>query len=429
MNKFIILFLIPFFTINGQETETVPRYSIMELVELGLDKSLDIKAGQKEAESWQYRVKEASRPENPSVSLYGGSKDVKSSGSVLPSTGGLAYVEGGSSSGATFGVTVTQPLRLYGKRKDEKKQAELNRKLAGLDIEQRKLLVKFEIITLAYRLKVAEEQIVHAREEQERMKLLLEFISTKPKASPVIRLDYDTVKNHKTLLDRRLELMALETVNIWNELNLYLHMNDKPDLDIPWFTDGAEIDVAALIDGVENSITVRKNLAVLEKMSIAEKIARKKKYPDISVFAQYSRENAGSETEQIVNFGVNIPLPVFKSGHNEAEAVHSRMAAEKIRQEFAMQKVRMTVEKTYNRYEAVRKVMKKLPVSGIEQLHHNLDFAETEFRRGRITLEKFLGYIEQAHEMHSYIINTQMDYLVAYIDLLVIGSSGDFVIK
>ena len=165
---------------------------------------------------------------------------------------------------------------------------------------------------------------------------------------------------------------------------------------------------------------------LLEEQALAEAdLARAEGKPDVTVSARYSRSNSSfdqlglntsgeltplRDRDNILTFG--LAIPVFRSKRNQGaiEAGHARSTAARLRREHLEAVIRLEVEAAFQRWEAANRALEILSRGVIGPSERNLAVVREAYSLGQLRILDVLN--EQRR-----LIETQLTYLDAQSEL------------
>jgi hypothetical protein len=77
-------------------------------------------------------------------------------------------------------------------------------------------------------------------------------------------------------------------------------------------------------------------------------------------------------------------------------------------------------------YESAREILKNFSIDSISEMEEKLNFADTEFQKGRLNLISYLELETQLHETHHAIYDTQLEYVDKYTQVLFLTNNSTF---
>ena len=189
-------------------------------------------------------------------------------------------------------------------------------------------------------------------------------------------------------------------------------------------------DKGILSELQEQALRTRPDLRImrlLEDQALAEtNLARAEGKPDFTASARYSRINssfdqfgfnrAGQLTQvrsqdNILTFGVSVPLFLPKRNQGAIEAALARSAAARLRREHLETVIRLEVESAFRRWESAKRAVEILNRGVIGQLESNLTIVRQAYTLGQLRILDVLN--EQR-----IVIESQLTYLDAQSELL-----------
>ncbi len=168
-------------------------------------------------------------------------------------------------------------------------------------------------------------------------------------------------------------------------------------------------------------------LRLLEDQALAEAdLARAEGKPDFTASARYSRINSSFDQfgfngsgqltqvrsqDNILTFGLSVPLFQPKRNQGAIEAALARSAAARLRREYLETVIRLEVEAAFRRWESAKRAVEILKRGVIGQLESNLTIVRQAYTLGQLRILDVLN--EQR-----IVIESQLTYLDAQSELL-----------
>jgi cobalt-zinc-cadmium efflux system outer membrane protein len=196
-----------------------------------------------------------------------------------------------------------------------------------------------------------------------------------------------------------------------------------PDADIPAPT---PIDLDALKrEALENRSDLKTARLEEERQAAGVDLARAEAKPDVTLSAGYTRQDnqfdglfgfntAGSlspiqSQDNMLNFGVSIPLRTSRSGAGNVEAATARASGARLRREYLERNIPSEVEDSYQRWRTAAESLQMLQSGVLDPSTQNLAVIREAYKLGQLRLLDVLN--EQRR-----LVDTQMAYIDAQAD-------------
>lgn len=367
------------------------EYTVQEILEIAKQNSGNIQAAQGFALSQKDLAKQQKYWQNPSASLE--NKDSVSSVSITQS--------------------VPFPTKLQKKYNIE--DAEFNiltTRSSGVS-----LLVEVEVFSLLYKYYGISQKIELLQKRLKRLGAVSSYLESIALNSPTKRSQASIVKNkiiliRKDLID--LENLAFQT---WNEMNTFLMMESKPNINMKLFKYGQHINVQNIIDqAVTNNLSLKEQRQSIEKLKAELAFAKVETMPDLSVSVNNSSSGAGG--------GVGISVPILNRNQNKISAIQTKITAQEKFYIFEKARLVNQVKNTVNSYEALNKISAFFPMALIKKILNELTVADLDFKKNILDFIVYIELDSREYEVIDVIINTQVDIAQVYANLML--QSGSF---
>ena len=391
--------------------EPKAAYEVSEMINIALKRSELLTAQEKSLESSKYAKDQAGAWQNPSVSFNAGLKSAS------------------EKNGFAYDIGITQPFYFPGKQKAAGDIAEVQKKIAGLNLTEARLFVRYSVIRLSYQYALADELSKHLEERVIRFKIIRKYLASRPFASPKKRMEKHVVEMKLVLLQKSLDEARSRKDVFWAKLNLFLNMHEPVKVKAPWFNKTEILKWDALQTKVESgNIDLKKQMLLLERTKAETSLARKFAYPDFSLSILY-REDTVPDIERFVGAGITVNVPLWNTNKFGSKSMEASVEAEKARAAYAKREINQTLISSFIEYEIAQKNLERLPMSLFEEVHSRLADADDSFDKGLIDLVTYGEVESQAYEMHLSVLGAQYDYVDKYAALQILQGSEDFILS
>jgi outer membrane protein TolC len=400
-----IFFLILFTPVFAQEPDK--PYTLTKLTEIALSNSPLIQAKYLEWKSFDGAIQQVQAWQNPSISSDFGYKTL------------------GTSTGYGYSIGISQPFYFPNKQRIRAEIQETFKADTKVDLEEIKRFVSRKVIFLSFAYNEAAEHAAHLEEKRERLKIIHQYLGSRPFVSPQKKLEKIIVENKILLLEKEILKIKNEKKTVWEALNLYLGFEGPVAINVKWFARGIELNLENLKNGLKENSQMKAQENNLNRKNLQKTLANQEKFPDFSLSAIYSEEKA-IQTERFIGGGITFNLPLWNRNQGTISQYEAEISSIELNKSFLEKKMTSELNTLFMDYENKRALIKKYPVNLIEEIHKQVAFADYEFRKGRIEILTYLEFEQSDSDIHNVIFESQLGYVESYLNLLAITGSQDF---
>lgn len=403
--KNLCIYIFLFLSANLATLNAQNSYTLKELAQIALQKSKLLQAKNHLLKSRDGAIHQAKAWQNPSISTGGGSK--------IQST----------SSGHWYDLSLSQPFYFPGKQ-ELKTQIQKNIKRdALLEFEETKRFIFYKVMFLAFAYNEAIEHAEHLAERRRRFGIIQRYLNSRPFVSPQKRLAKTLVKNKILLLEKEVLEVKKKQKIIWEALNLYLDLDNAIiRIKAKWFRKGIPLDLKVLQQKLKKSpiLLFQENQMKRKKLQIS--LTDKSKYPDFSISSVYAEEK-GFQTERFLGLRLTFFLPLWNRKQGKSLQYKEELAAIAAEIAFLEKEELAKLNTAYLNYENKQELIQKYPIQMIKSTHKQMNYADREFKKGRIAILNYLELEESSSEIHTAIFESQIEYLKSYLKILSLTGS------
>ena len=405
---FLPALLFPALLLGAQQVAS-DLSTVDDLVRVGIANNKDVAAVRERIAEAKGLKRQAGVSPAPSLSMNG------ATGKPLGTIGQEEY-----------GAEYSQPIETFGKRGKRIRVADFSIGIAEADLQQRSLQLAFEIRT-AYAEVLAERHklrilgdLIGLNEDT------LQLTEARVKEGDVAQLEASLLKVEisRAGVSRKSARGRLTSAEL--ELRRLVGLDRDtplPDADIPART---PIDLDALKrEALENRSDLKTARLEEEQQASGVDLARAEAKPDVTLSAGYTRQDnqfdglfgfntAGSlspiqSQDNMLNFGVSIPLRTSRSGAGNVEAATARASGARLRREYLEKNIPSEVEDAYQRWRTAAESLQMLQSGVLDPSTQNLAVIREAYKLGQLRLLDVLN--EQRR-----LVDTQMAYIDAQAD-------------
>jgi outer membrane protein, heavy metal efflux system len=326
-----------------------------------------------------------------------------------------------------YGAEYSQPVETFGKRGKRIRVAESSIGIAEADLQQRSTQLAYEI-TAAY---------AEVSAERHKLKLLSDLIGlnqdtlrlteARVKEGDVAPLEASLLKVEisRAEVSRRSAQGRLTSAEL--ELRRLIGLDQSvriPDSDTPA---QAPTDSDTLKqDALANRGDLKTARLEEEQEAAGIDLAKAEAKPDVTISAGYARQdnqfdglfgfnNSGvlsplRDRDNILTFGVSIPLRTSRSGAGNVQAAAARTAGARLRREYLERNIPLEVEAAYQRWHTASESLQILQSGVLDPSTSNLSIIREAYKLGQLRLLDVLN--EQRR-----LVDTQLAYIDAQADV------------
>ncbi len=325
-----------------------------------------------------------------------------------------------------YGADYSQSIETFGKRGKRIHVAEFSIAIAEADLQQRSVELTYEI-TAAY---------AEVTAERHKQRLLSDLIGLNqdtlrltearvkegdvaPLESSLLRVEISRAEVLQRSAQGRLASAELELrrlVGLDRDIPI-------PDADIPA---PAPADLETLKrSALENRADLKTARLEEEQEAAGIQLARADAKPDLTLSAGYARQDNQFDglfgfnsvgalspirtQDNILNFGVSIPLRTSRSGAGSVQAATARNSEARLRREYLEKTIPLEVEAAYENWRTATDTLQTLQTGVLDPSTSNLSVIREAYKLGQLRLLDVLN--EQRR-----LVDTQLAYIDAQAD-------------
>ena len=326
-----------------------------------------------------------------------------------------------------YGGGVSETVETFGKRSKRIRVADYSIRIAEADLQQRSA-------ELAYQIRTGYAEVCA---ERHKVKLLTDLIGfnqdslrlteARVKEGDIGPLEANLLKVE--IARAGVSLKSAQGRLTTAELDLRRLAGVDESTPIPQ-TDFTPAPLPALDtlkqEALENRADLKSARLEEEQESAGIALAKAEAKPDVTVSAEYSRQNSQFDglfgfnssgavslmqtQEDILTFGISVPLRTTRSGAGNVQAATARSAGARLRREYLERNIPLEVEATYQRWRTAADSLQMLQSGVLDPSSANLSVIREAYKLGQLRLLDVLN--EQRR-----LADTQMGYIDAQADV------------
>jgi cobalt-zinc-cadmium efflux system outer membrane protein len=375
------------------------RVTAKELVTTALERNQEYLASRERINEAQALIRQANLRPSPTVEVETGQ------GVILGSRGESEYSAG-----------YFLPIERGGKRDKRVVVAQKGLALAETESKEYERQLKFEV----------QERFIKAVLEELKLTALRESLAP-------VQASYDLIQRRVTLGDaapleeqllateiKRIEVQQtlLESARDAALVELRAAVGEGGGNDLQIVTDfGITSRTLSLPSLQEGALRQRSDLAILrlleDQANSEADLTRAEARPDITASVRYSRSHSAIEqlrdTDNVLTFGVSIPLSSRKRVEASADAAGSRVAQQHLRTLHLAKAIPLEVEAAYKRWLGAARSMESLLTGVIEPSRKSLAVIQEAYRLGQLRLLDVLNEQRRLSELQLSYVEAQAE--------------------
>lgn len=329
-----------------------------------------------------------------------------------------------------------QPIETAGKRSKRVSVAELGVSLGQAEVDERRRQLVFDVKTkyaqamAAARKQTTLEQLLKVnRSSYEVTKARVEQGDAAPLEGQLLAAELSRVEAQQASFTGRAEATLLDL-----RRSVGLVPNDKLALSdkVPVAPQDQELD-----EWQRRALAKRPDLRAArlsEQQGESEiSLARAEGVPDVTASARYAHRNtqlddqygftpSGARTllrdrDDVLSFGVSVPLFTKRRNQGNIEAAVSRQSAARLRREFIESAIPAEVEAAYRRFVAARRALDLFERGAVAQSERNLDVVRQAYTLGQLRILDVLNEQRIVIDTELAFVDAQTEFAEAYAEL------------
>jgi len=406
---FLCALLFPALLLGAQQAPSTLS-TVDDLVRAGIANNKDLAAVRERVAEAKGLARQAGVRPSPTLGLNG------STGKPLGTIGQEQY-----------GAQYSQTVETFGKRGKRIRIAEFSVGIADADLQQRSTQLSYEI-TAAY---------AEVSAERHKVKLLVDLIGLN---QDTLRLTEARVKEGDVApLEANLLRVEIGRAEVSRRsaqgrlTSAELELRRLAGLDSTTPIPSADIPAPAPADfeilrrkALENRADLKTARLEEEQEAAGIALAKAEAKPDVTLSAGYTRQDSqfdglfglnssGAlslllEQNDILNFGVSIPLRTSRSGAGNVQAATARTSGARLRREYLERNISLEVEAAYQRWYTASESLQMLQSGVVDPSTNNLSVIREAYQLGQLRLLDVLN--EQRR-----LADTQLSYIDAQADV------------
>ena len=331
--------------------------------------------------------------------------------------------------GATYAVSVVQPIEFGGRIALRRAIAERQVALAKMGLQQFDATLAARARSLGYALFAADEKAAAARSVAERMRALAQTIVSRDPAGPAPRLEATSLQASAVAAERGAAMADAEANSALYELNQLRGAPFaaririiRPDMSLPELAPGATL--AASADA--NNFELKALRVQFEQQGLRVDLSRKARIPVPSIGPYYDH-NRSDIVE--TNYGIRLSttLPLWNRQAADVAVEQGRQAQANATLINAERRIARDVFDQAAQYDAKRQALAKWAGSSPHGFADAAEEADRNYRLGAIPLTTYTQMQQSYIEGTNAVLDTRREALDALLQLRALNGGNPLV--
>ncbi|MCG6192150.1 TolC family protein [Leptospira sp. FAT2] len=391
---------------HAESNETLDVPKIVGLAEKNSPLLLSLNA---DLESLFYQRKQQGKTQNPAVTVDYGQRSAA------------------NESGAEYALQFEQPIYFPGRKELRQLLVDNDSRIKEIQLAEASNSIRFNAVKFAYRYLVSAGKRNHVKERLRRLSILESYIRARPFITPQAKTDLFIIQRRILALRKHFNDLELDANKQYEAMNLYLMLESSPSLRIPFFSEGAKFDFNQLqTKAVSQNLSLMAAKGEIEKAKTELNLATLEKYPDYSIISQVGEDRSGV-ANRFYDFGLKFRIPVWDQFQNKVSAAETNVKSKQGILQHQENLVKTAFKQAFLDYEQSKINLRLYDLSKLDEIERDLNYADVEFKKGRILMMSYLELENQLHETHHAILDAQISHLEALLNLLHITNEKDII--
>lgn len=402
---FLCALLVPTITLGAQQGPS----TVDDLVRIGIANNKDLAAVRERIEEAKGIARQAGVRPSPTLSLNG------ATGNPLGTLGEDQY-----------GADYSQQIETFGKRGKRVRVAEFSIGIAEAELQQRSTQLAYEIIVSyaevsaeRHKLKLLDDLIGLNQDTLRLTEARIKEGDVAPLEASLLRVEISRAEVSRKSAQGRLTSAELEIRRL-----VGLDSNTPiPSSDISAPTPSSL--EALKQQALENRADLKSARLEEDQEAAGIALVKAETLPDVTLSAGYSRQNSqfddlfGYNTngvlsplrdrDDILKFGVSIPLRTSRSGAGNVQAATARTSGARLRREYLERNIPLEVEAVYQRWRIASDSLQMLQSGVLDPSTANLSVMREAYRLGQLRLLDVLNEQRRLTDIQLTYIDAQTD--------------------
>lgn len=298
-----------------------------------------------------------------------------------------------TSKGVASEIVVTQSIEWPGRIRLRKAVADRDIKLAELELEQFRALLKARTHIAAYTLSALQERAEATQEVAEHFRAMREVLLQRDQAGLTPMLEARIIEAIEINMQRKASRASLEAKAALLDLNqlrgadpdaAFILSRMNPDFR-PLGIDKNKLKEFA----AANDYEVRLRAIELERQGYEVKLAKNERFPDITAGPAIGWERAG-ERERVIGASISLPLPLWDRNQGNITTAKASQIQAETSFELAQRNAERRVIEAIATYETKLEEMSNWKPDSIQHFKEAAELADRHYRLGAVPVSTYI---------------------------------------
>jgi outer membrane protein, heavy metal efflux system len=385
-----------------ETTNSAPSQSIESIVREVLKNHPELEYYRAEIQAARAGRKTAGQWKNPELTAEVGSKRAwdRAGGDVL-------------GDGTAWAVSIAQVVEFPGRTGLRKAIANQQVELAELGLSHFEYMLAARVRSLALEAFSVQQQLEAAKQVARRYKAVTDALVQRDPTGPTPLLEQRIIEAAAISLGRKHAELERE----WHRTLLHLNqLRGEPPTAQLRLEDRAVAPASApsletlLEIAYSNSFDLKLRKAELEQQGFRVELARKDRFPEVTVAPFYSSEKAADE-ERIAGISVSLPLPLWSRGNANVQAEQARLAQAEASFRAAWRELERKIAEHLAALKSKQAEMASWRPGAMEAFREAAELADRHYRLGAVPLTTYLSMQTSYIEALDVLFTTQAEVI------------------
>lgn len=315
--------------------------------------------------------------------------------------------------GPAWSVSALQPFELPGRLALRKAIANRQIALAELSLDQFRAELAARVRSLGFKLLAAQQTAQATREVAGRVQALLAVLVQRDPAGLTPLLEMRVIEANAVTLQRRLAQAEQAVQAARLDLNLACGL----PLEQPTTVAATNLVLRPLPPlelllalARTNNLELRLRQAELEQQGFQVELARKDRWPRVSLGPFYSRQR-GQDLETVVGLGLAVPVPLWDTKKTGVQQAEARLQQADTSLRVTQRRIERLVTEHALAYQQQLIQMARWQTNALEEFRQAAELGDRHYRLGALPVSTYLELQKQYLEATEALLQTQAEAL------------------
>jgi cobalt-zinc-cadmium efflux system outer membrane protein len=158
-----------------------------------------------------------------------------------------------------------------------------------------------------------------------------------------------------------------------------------------------------------NNFELRLRAVELAQQGFRVSLAKKERFPTLSVGPIISQEHANGEREQIIGLGISVPLPLWNRNQGDIEAAQARRVQAETSLRVAQRETERAVLEAALSYETKLRQMNNWRADSVQHFREAAEVADRHYRLGAVPISTYVELQDKYFEAVQGLLDTKRE--------------------